>query len=360
MYLSTSCDLLPILLFTFAPSGVWIGWRMFRRRLLEVVPWARDRVFDGIRGGVVLTDSLGRVVDMNPSAERILRNHPGLMSTRFLVQPAERALGAWPAWAALCTSPQQAHIEISVGADIEERRYEVHIYPLADNNSVWAGNLSILHDITNCRRAEEAMRISNEGLTDALATIAALRNQLLEQAIHDPITGLFNYRYLEESLEREFYRGMRDNYPVSLVLADIDLFRQLNDLHGHKAGDQVLRELGNLLSMNVRAGDIAGRYGGNEFLVMMPNAPLEVARRRAESWRKDFAALQIKSDTGAIIRATFSAGIASFPQAGGTADSVLRAADHALRHAKASGRNCISLYTSPGPGSEMEPLPPIT
>ena len=138
---------------------------------------------------------------------------------------------------------------------------------------------------------------------------------------------------------------------IGVLLMDVDHFKSLNDRFGHKAGDLVLEALGRLLRATSRQMDIACRYGGEEFVLLMPGATLAMALQRAESWRAAFAAQRL-DDSGAVLQATLSVGVAGFPDHGHSVDELLRAADTALYLAKRAGRNCVK-----APGSEHSTLP---
>lgn len=163
---------------------------------------------------------------------------------------------------------------------------------------------------------------------------------LREQAIRDPLTSCYNRRYFDETINRELARARRESYPVSLVMMDIDHFKQVNDTHGHQAGDAVLRAAGELFKNSVRSGDMVIRFGGEEFLVVMPNVTLETALARSEIFRQSFAALKVNY-AGRELTNTISQGVAVFPASGATSEQVLQAADEALYLAKQSGRNCV-------------------
>ena len=197
---------------------------------------------------------------------------------------------------------------------------------------------SLIDEIAVRKKTEEALLQSQDQLKARLAEIEALQEILRDQAIRDALTGLYNRRYLNETLSRELARAGRSGSPVSLVMLDIDYFKVFNDTHGHEAGDLVLITLGNFLSAGTRKSDICCRFGGDEFLVILPDASIGVAIRRAENWRQTFAAQEIAFREERL-RATFSGGISSFPEDGETAEEVLRKADEALYRAKAEGRN---------------------
>jgi diguanylate cyclase (GGDEF)-like protein len=125
------------------------------------------------------------------------------------------------------------------------------------------------------------LRVFAEYLALALSNLK-LRDTLRQQSIRDPLTGLFNRRYLEETLAIEIERAKRDTGPFSVLMLDLDSFKRFNDTHGHEAGDAILKALGGFLQRQVRGGDIACRYGGEEFALILPGASLEVAQERAE------------------------------------------------------------------------------
>jgi diguanylate cyclase (GGDEF)-like protein/PAS domain S-box-containing protein len=198
-------------------------------------------------------------------------------------------------------------------------------------------------DITERKKAEDALLEANKTLQTQLNEIQTLQATLREQAIRDPLTGLYNRRYLYEMLERETARAQRDNYPISVAMIDIDHFKDFNDKHGHQAGDEILMALGNLLLRSTRQGDIACRYGGEEFIIIMPEAQEDDAKRRADEICRDFANLRI-DPVQADLAATLSIGIALYPQGGDDMTRVIKAADAALYQAKQAGRNRVQVW----------------
>ncbi len=199
-------------------------------------------------------------------------------------------------------------------------------------------NAQLHAEIVERQHAEEALRRANELLQTQLDEIKILQAQLREQAIRDPLTQLFNRRFLQETLTRELACAEREECILAVILLDIDHFKQVNDAHGHQAGDLMLQALADLLRNNTRQMDVACRYGGEEFVVVMPGAPFDAALVRAEQLRAKFERLRIVSNS-VTLQATISLGVAAFPQHGKTSDELLRVADDALYAAKAAGRN---------------------
>ncbi len=176
----------------------------------------------------------------------------------------------------------------------------------------------------------------------ALANLK-LREQLRAQSVRDALTGLFNRRYMEESLEREIRRASRSEKPVAAIMVDLDHFKQFNDTFGHEAGDMLLREFGNIARSHTRKEDIACRYGGEEFLIILPDAPLDVAVTRAEQIRESIKRLDLKSSGRPIGMVTASIGVAMFPEHAQTVETLVKAADTALYEAKHGGRDRVVL-----------------
>ncbi|AFY67697.1 diguanylate cyclase [Geitlerinema sp. PCC 7407] len=179
----------------------------------------------------------------------------------------------------------------------------------------------------------------------ALANLR-LYQSLQRQSIRDPLTGLFNRRYLEESLEREVRRAERKQQTLGVILLDIDHFKRFNDTFGHKAGDTVLREVGAFLQGQIRATDIACRYGGEEFLLILPEASPEDTRQRAEQLREGIKHLNLQQNAEALGAITLSLGVAVFPIHGQSGEAVIQAADTALYKAKAAGRDRVFVAAS--------------
>jgi diguanylate cyclase (GGDEF)-like protein/PAS domain S-box-containing protein len=179
-----------------------------------------------------------------------------------------------------------------------------------------------------------------EQISLALANLK-LRETLRLQSIRDQLTGLFNRRYLEESLERELRRAARKQRTLGAIMLDIDHFKRFNDEFGHDAGDAVLRALGKLLLRGVRGEDIACRYGGEEFTLILPEADAPTARDRADELRQAASQLHVEHAGRNLGFIELSFGVAVFPDNAASADSLLRAADEALGRAKRGGRNRV-------------------
>jgi diguanylate cyclase (GGDEF)-like protein len=175
-----------------------------------------------------------------------------------------------------------------------------------------------------------------------------LQESLREQAIRDPLTGLFNRRYMQESLDRELRRAQRRHTPMGVIMIDIDHFKRFNDTFGHAAGDALLTGVGTLLQRQTRAEDIACRYGGEEFALILLDASAEDTEERAKLLCEEAARLHVEYGSQALGTVTVSVGVAVFPEHGETAEALLKAADAALYRAKAGGRDRVMVAEAVG------------
>ena len=172
-------------------------------------------------------------------------------------------------------------------------------------------------------------------------------DQSLEAAVTDPLTGLHNRRYMSGQLDALVARAVRDGRPVSALLLDIDHFKKINDSFGHDAGDEVLREFAVRLASNVRAVDLPCRFGGEEFVVVMPETAIEDAERIAERIRLHVAGAPFRVSNGReVLSVTISIGVATTTGPGDTPEHLLKRSDEALYEAKASGRNRVIAHAA--------------
>jgi diguanylate cyclase (GGDEF)-like protein len=168
-----------------------------------------------------------------------------------------------------------------------------------------------------------------------------LREALRAQSIKDPLTGLYNRRYLAEMMEREIRRAVRAEQSLDVLMLDLDHFKKFNDTYGHDAGDTVLREAASFLTRCIRVEDIICRYGGEEFVVILPTADLNAAQTRAERIRSKMRELAVLHQGQSLGMITVSVGVAALPQHGTSPKALLEAADAALYRAKREGRDRV-------------------
>ncbi len=186
-----------------------------------------------------------------------------------------------------------------------------------------------------------------------------LREALRTQSVKDPLTGLYNRRYLEETLQREIRRAVRAKQALGILMLDLDHFKKFNDTYGHEAGDAVLREAGGFFAKSIRVEDTVCRFGGEEFVIILPTASLEAAAARAECIRSKLREMSVHHQGQSLGMITVSVGAAAFPRNGNSPKELLAAADAALYRAKANGRDRVIRAEQPGE-SEMESAPLVS
>ncbi|MBA3696619.1 MAG: diguanylate cyclase [Methylotenera sp.] len=215
------------------------------------------------------------------------------------------------------------------------------------------GVLTVTLGSSNVSNENGKLRTSKESRTRLIAMAAdnlamalvslKLREALRNRSVRDPLTKLFNRRYLEETLARELSNGKRSDQHLGFIMIDIDHFKQYNDTHGHDAGDFVLVEIAELLRSKLRSGDIACRFGGEELVLVMPGASKEIAAMRAESMRAAIEQHEFVYQGKNLNGVTASLGVSEYPHDADTSVGLMKAADTALYRAKAAGRNQVML-----------------
>lgn len=200
---------------------------------------------------------------------------------------------------------------------------------------VFTATIGIMAGFSNRKQLEQIEKQRNELLEDEA--------KLRELSVRDPLTGLFNRRYMEETLDREISRALRKNLPLAVVMVDIDGFKTINDTFGHVPGDDILLKVATFLGGSVRQSDVACRFGGDEFLLILPECALEEAFHRADDMRRAVEAMAFSPDkVKKSERVTLSFGVAALPDDGDTREELLSAADKALYASKRAGRNRVN------------------
>lgn len=312
------------------------GYLVWTRRYASGAGWkvSRNALFEKMSDGVIVLDTQDRIADINSAALGML-GAPGTQWIGQSAAPLEQVLSP-----ALLQSKLPAQNDIQVhNAQGQARILNVRIAPL-DESKPQSGRLMILQDITERKHNEQALERMNRQLQVQLAEIQALQVSLQEQATRDPLTGLYNRRFLLEMLGKELKQSARTRRPVSVVMIDIDRFKSFNDTYGHAAGDVMLTALSDWLRTRTRRGDLVCRYGGEEFLVVMPGTPSEACLRRAQEWCAAFRELRIWHDD-ALLHTTLSLGVATSPAHGAMPEDLIHTADMAMYAAKEAGRDCV-------------------
>ena len=336
---SVRIDLTPI---SFTITAFLLSIVIFGLRLFDLIPIARYKVLENIPQMVFVIDAQDRVLDANIVAQNSLEKSLDEIVGGDVIEVFRQ----WPELINRFLTTHEAHEEIQIPGD-PPRTLEIIVSALYNRFKQLEGRIIVAHDVTHRKRLENELKYANVILEKQLEDIKQLREELQEQAIRDPLTNVYNRRFLADAMDRELAQAGRSEKPASVVILDIDFFKQFNDTYGHRCGDYVLQYMAKFLGERIRRGDVLCRYGGEEFVVFMPNAPMGAAYQRAESWRNEIANTFIDYE-GLHLKTSFSAGVAGYPAHGTDSDLILRAADKSLYQAKNSGRNRVVLFQSDG------------
>ena len=287
------------------------------------------RLFEAAQDGILILDAqTGAITDVNP----FLINMLGYSREEF-IQKKLWEVGAFQdvkasreAFKALQMDEYIRYEDLplrSKSGKLIDVEFVSNVYLVGDERVIQCN----IRDITDRKQAEDAL----------------LKSQALlqEQSVRDHLTGLFNRRYMEETLERELLRATRKQFSLGMIMLDVDNLKLLNDCWGHAAGDLILREVSSLLFKHIRGEDIPCRYGGDEFILILPDASREVARTRAELICDRARKIHLVYEGQSLMPVTLSLGVATFPEHGVTSTEILRMVDAALYRAKSEGRGRV-------------------
>lgn len=308
-------DLAP---FGFAIAGPSLAWGIFRLRIFDFVPIARDTIFESMHDPVVVFDNAGRLADYNHIAASMFP----ILDKRSLGSEAKQVLASHPDLLKCMRDNSTEKRDIQIRYRNETRIFESSSVPMTSKMGRPVGKILMLHEVTEQRE-----------LTEQLRTLATL----------DGLTGIYNHRHLMALCQKELDRARRHGRPVTLLLADLDHFKEVNDMHGHQAGDEVLREAAAVFQKNLRSSDILGRYGGEEFAVLLPETLPQCGKDLANRIRRELAELSIRHE-GQDIAITASFGVTGSRLENGNSDtlaSLFQRADKMLYKAKNTGRNVV-------------------
>ena len=310
-------DITPI---TLGVTCAFLYYGIFHCGIFDLAPLARNLIFNSMRDAVLILDTQGRLLDFNPAAKDLLP----ILNKRNLGTDVVPMLIATPKIAEAVNSSDDL-LEITVG-DSETQSYEMRTWPLYSSSSNAAsrliGRAVIFADVTAQVR---------------------LREELRGRAETDALTGVANRRRFYQTLEIECMRFTRNHLPLSVLMIDLDFFKEVNDDYGHAVGDAVLRIVAQLLLLSLRKTDLLARYGGEEFSVLLPETRMEGAMVIAERIRRTVCEKPVLAE-GFEIRVSVSIGAATHTNdAEAEPEILLKKADLALYRAKALGRNRVAM-----------------
>ena len=325
-----------ILPMSFLGTGLVYFASLFSVRLFDLLPIARDTLIERMNDGGLVINRDHRILDINPAAREFVKTSASCTGKKI-----EQVLSEWPDIIHYCYTADDLSSAIIERPSVPQY-IETRVTYLRNRRLETTGKLIVLRDITENHHNQLQLQQANQELTFQLNQIQKLRDQLKEQAIRDGLTGLFNRRYFEETLPAELTKAERAGTSLSVVLMDIDYFKKVNDTYGHLAGDLALQTFAELLQTHIRKSDIVCRYGGEEFILAMPNMPITEAYQRAENIRLALKETTIEFD-GIQFQITTSMGIDAYPDFPGSQRELLKRIDQALYVAKANGRDRIEV-----------------
>lgn len=308
-------DLTPYL---YSVSGIvfWIG--LVYARLFDVLPVARDVVMDAMRDVVIVVDYQDRVLDLNQAARTVFDWHA---DDDLISHPFDQVFARWPMVLRLLRSKGSNTVELVIPREQRQYYYQVSLAPLQDSQGSPLGRMLMMHDITDRKHMEEELR---------------------RLSVTDPLTELSNRRKFFNVLESEFIRARRYRSGYCLIMLDLDHYKSINDRFSHMVGDEALKLAANAISNTARQTDLAARYGGDEFVLLLPNTQIEGALQLAERLR--VAINQCQLSVGESL--TASAGVAVYDPGDKSSEDLLARVDRALYQAK-EGQLGIAMAETP-------------
>ncbi|HOW56585.1 MAG TPA: diguanylate cyclase [Smithellaceae bacterium] len=311
-------------------TGIMFFLALYRYRLLNIMPIAGERIIENMRDAVIVLDNKNRIIHLNPSMLAII----GEAYSGVIGKYIKEVLPHWLHKIDAVINISEPQTETFVINDEQENYFEVNSSPLYQRQeSTVIGQLIVLHDIT----AQTVMMKEKELLINKLEFT---QSELKMLAVTDPLTGLYNRRHFFHLAEHEFKRAVRYGSSLSILMSDIDLFKKVNDNYGHVAGDYVLSMISGIIKKNLRTVDILARFGGEEFIIILPETNITAARGIAERIRLEIAESSISFNDN-VIKTTISIGLASLDENVVGLEDLIKKADDALYRAKDSGRNQV-------------------
>lgn len=314
----------------FSITPLIYNFLISRNRFLTLAPVALKAVIASHPDGIIVVANSGLIVEANEAAEAIFGTDrlvgQDFADFNMSLVSAERV--------SLFGATGSGHHCEKNGRSYEIRKVAIDAGRRSECTAY------VLRDITDYLRAQENLRVSTRLMEERLEANLRLQEQLHDMAHRDSLTGLNNRRILQDIGDRLIANSDAVGRSLVAVSLDLDHFKRLNDTFGHKAGDDALVAIATILSRSLRPGEVAVRMGGEEFLVLMPNADIEEARARAEAWRAVIRSEPILTSNGAA-EITFSAGISCYPETAATFEQLLQQADTAVYAAKRAGRNRV-------------------
>lgn len=307
-------DLTPYL---YSLSGLIFLVGLNYSRLFDIVPVARDMIMDAMREAVIVVDYQGRVIDLNQSARRVFdwQADQGLLFQRI-----ENIFAGWPTMVGLLRAREPHPVELVIKRDQKQFYYQASVAPVKDAQGNSLGSMLMLHDISDRKLMEEELR---------------------RLSVTDPLTELSNRRKFFTALDAEFARARRYHCEYCLIMLDLDSYKAINDRFSHLVGDEALKLAADAIRSTVRKTDLPARYGGDEFVVLLPNTSIEGAMQLAKRLREMIR--QCRLSVGEHLAA--SLGVAVYMPGDKSSEDALARADQAMYQAKENQLGIVAAET---------------
>jgi diguanylate cyclase (GGDEF)-like protein/PAS domain S-box-containing protein len=307
---------------------------------------------------LIVFDRQKRVVDVNPAVLRMMRllrpDGKPVSQADLIGRPVDQAFSVCPHLVAELQKGQEGRFELQVRSQDQCMDLELRISAVREQARGQVGWMAILNDITALKAAREEALLARDRALQVAAENSVLYEQMRQMALTDPLTGLSTRRHFFNLAALAFEWAVKNHQPLSAVMLDIDHFKQINDRYGHAIGDRVLERVARTCQDALRKSDAIGRYGGEEFIILLPDTGRERAIQIAERLRARIDQLNFASQNG-LVGVTVSLGAAEFAGEGDRLEDMIERADRGMYAAKRAGRNQVK-FTEFLPALPATPL----
>jgi diguanylate cyclase (GGDEF)-like protein len=331
--------------FGFAVTGTMMWFAIFRQDLFTFAPVARAMIIDQIGDAVVVISPVGRVLDLNPAADALLRGLNPDAPSELVGASARELVGAD------ATAADGRDTEVVVELPGGRAEFQVRSSLLVDRNKRSLGTVLVARDVTEANAQSRRLAAAHSQLIRQVETIERLRADLVELASRDTLTGLHNRHHMVENFGSMVAAAKSAGEPLAVVLFDVDRFKAINDDYGHLAGDLVLVAIAQRMQAYAPTDALVARWGGEEFFIALPGTDAATGLAFADDLRRG-CELDGINVGGRVVHSTLSGGVAAYPASGTTVEELFHAADVTMYRAKEAGRNLVRLHPGlPPPGA---------
>lgn len=326
-------DLTPV---AFAITASVLAFILLKYDFLDIVPIAHDLIFENISSGIAVLDPENRIIEINSNFRNWIDPQLKIGDKLSFIN------SKYSEFTALCEKEKKYSNEIQLDK-ASDKYYYLTISIIEKDKKPLDSKIIVITDISDQKFNERKLIETNHALNIKLNEIEQLKLKLEEQALRDPLTGVYNRRHLESVLSKEISRSQRELTEIAILMIDVDHFKDVNDSSGHSTGDEVLITLTGIIQSHLRKSDYLFRYGGDELVILLTNIGKETAFKKGEMIRD--AIVKSEALSKHKVPVTLFIGISIYPENGKDENEVLKNADKALYKAKSEGRNKTVTYS---------------